>query len=396
MTTPPVYLAVDAGTAAVKIATDLDADDGVTVLAASGDWSRQAVGALARTGAPAERVCLAVPEAWLDASVAGTAALEALRAACAEELGITEVAVAGQLAAVAALTARERGPGRYLICDIGAAGVRTAALDVTGETVRIVAAHSFSDGGWRDFDQSVRALPLGGGGDPLPADWFRQACEQQRRALVLFQRALSVSGVRESPVYTIAGPGGKRSLLTGQLIECFALTRERIQAGVAQVLGGRPPDVAVLAGGLGWLPLAATVLADAAGVEPVTAEPAAAARGTLLFASGRVSQPGPGELVSVAVPAHRVRNGQLEEVTVPLRWNEPFTRPEEGPLFVVDSELTIDVGGRRLTVGFPGLRPGPCLVGLRSGWSGEGAVVVRPDTGSGSPVVASIGAVTVG
>jgi len=162
------------------------------------------------------------------------------------------------------------------------------------------------------------------------------------------------------------------------------------------VLGGRPPDVAVLAGGLGWLPLAAIVLAGAAGVEPVTAEPAAAARGALLFASGRVSQPGPGDLVSVAVPAHQVRNGQLEEVTVPLRWTELFTRPEEGPLVVAEPELTIDVDGRRLTVALPGLRPGPCLVGLRSGWSGAGAVVVRPDTSSGSPVVASIGTVTAG
>lgn len=391
--TPLSCLGVDAGTAVVKIARNLDRDDGVTVVAASGDWSRQVAGALARTGPPAERVCLAVPEAWLDASAAGTAALEALREACTEELGITQLTVAGQLAAVAALTARERGPGRYLVCDIGAAGVRTAALEVAEETVRIVAACSFPDGGWRDFDQSVRGLPAGG---PLPADWFDRAREQHRRALVLFQRALSVPGVMETPVYTIAGPDGERSLLTGQLIDCFKLTRDRIGAAAAVVLDGRTPDVAVLAGGLGWLPLAATVLASAAGVEPVITEPTAAARGALLFASGRVSQPGPGSLVPVAVPAHRVRNGQLEEVTVPLRWAELFTRPEEGSLFVADPELTIDVGGRRLTVALPGLRPGPCLVGLRSGWSGEGAVVVRPDTGSGSCVVASIGAVTAG
>ena len=279
-------VALDAGTVTARVAV---AGPDVRVVSSSvpaGDWRVRVSGALAAAGlSPASvgALCLAVPETWLDASVAGTAALEALRQACAQELGIARVTWVGQLAAVAAQAAGRHGPGRYLVCDIGATGVRTASLDVTDGTVRTLAAHHASGGGWRDFDASVRALFPGG---QLPADWYRLAAgqDQERRARALFGRVTSTPGVRESPVYTL----GECRVLTGQAVDCFAPTGERVRTGAAHVLGAGPADVAVLTGGLGWFPLASLVLAEAAGVTPVAEEPDASARGALLFGCGTV------------------------------------------------------------------------------------------------------------
>jgi hypothetical protein len=297
---------------------------------------------------------------------------------------------------VAALTARDHGPGRYLVCDIGAAGVRVAALDVADSTVRTVAVHASGDGGWREFEASVRAL-LTGAGDPLPPDWYLglSGDDEVRRARFLFGRVASNPGAKESPVYTLAGPHGPLRLLAGQLIDCFAATREEVQAGLARALASGPADVMVLAGGLGWLPLAEMLLAEhAAAASVVVAEPEAAASGALLLASGTVQQAAPDGLVPVTLPDHRIRNGVLAEVSVAVPWTEPYASPPDGPLLVEEPELTVDVGDRRLTVPLPGLVPGGCLVGVRSGWSGAGTLVVRPVTGAGEPIVASIGTVT--
>ena len=384
-------IALDAGTVTAKVAVAGPDVSVVSSPAPAGDWQVRVSGALAAAGmspSSAGAICLAVPEAWLDASVAGTVALEALRQACAEGLGIGRVTWTGQLAAVAAQAAGRHGPGRYLVCDIGASGVRTAALEVTEGTVRILAAHHASGGGWRDFDASVRALGPGG---QLPAEWYQLAMDQnqERRARALFGRVTSTPKLRESPVYMF----GECRLLTGQVADCFAPTGERVRAGTERVLGGAPADIAVLTGGLGWFPLASLILAETAGVTPVTAEPAAAARGALLFARGAMRLVPSADLAPVTLPAHRVRHGRLEEITVPVPWAEPFARPADGPLVLDEPELTVDIDGQRMTVPLPGLVPGPCVVGVRSGWSGSGALVVRAACGSGDAVVAALGPV---
>jgi len=396
MTGAPAHLALDAGTAAAKLAFDQPGESVITSPAPGGDWRVRLTAAFTAAGlVRSGRISLTVPEAWLDASVDGTAALESLRQAC-EELGIARVTWVSQLAAVAALAAQRRPPGCYLVCDIGAAGVRTAAVNVTGPAVQIMAAHSAAGGGWRDFDASVRARFRGGEGDPLPADWHQLAAspDHDRRARILFGRVAAAPGLKESPLYTFTGPHGECHLLTGEVIDCFAPTRERIQAGVAHALAGRTADVVVLTGGLGWLPLAQAVLAEAAGAGPVVEETGAAARGALLFAQGTVHLAWPGPLAPAAMPAHRLRNGELEEVSVVLPWTEPFASPDGGPVQLEEPELTVDVAGRRRTVPLPGLVPGPCLVGVRPGWSGSAALVVRPADG-GAPIVAALGPVPV-
>lgn len=391
MTSPSTHLALDLGTVTAKIALGEADENTITSPAPDAGWQARVSGALAAADVtpPAGGFFLAIPEAWLDASVDGTTTLESLRQACEEELGITEVTWVGQLAAVAAFTARRRRAGRYLVCDIGAAGVRTGALDVTEQAVQIVAVHSASGGGWRDFDAAILALP-----HRVPADWHQQAMaqDQDRRARTLFGQLASRPDVRESPVYRFTGPDGDSRLLTGEVVDCFAPTRKRIRAGAAYALAAGPADVAVLTGGLGWLPLAQVVLAEAVGIEPVVEAPDAAARGALLFALGTVRPSPPMALAQVTMPAHRIRNGELEEVGIALPWTEPFARPADGPLVIEEPELAVDIAGQRTTVSLPGFVPGPYLVGVRSGWSGSAALVVRPAVGSGAPVVVALGA----
>ena len=164
---------------------------------------------------------------------------------------------------------------------------------------------------------------------------------------------------------------------------------------MAHVLSGARADVLVLTGGLGWFPLASLVLAEATGKVPVVEPPDAAAAEPCCSPAGRCAWlRGPTPAGGTA--RARIRHGLLDEVTVPLPWTEPFARPADGPLVLDEPELTVDIGDQRMTVPLPGLPPGPCLVGVRPGWSGSGALVVRPASGSGDAVVAALGPVTAG
>ena len=391
MTGAAACVALDAGTATAKLAVDDESAAAVVCPASGGDWRARVSGAFAAAGRalPAESLCLAVPEAWLDGSVDGTTVQESLRYACVDELGVAGVTWVGQLAAVAALIARQRGSGRYLVCDTGATGVRTAALDVAGPVIRVVAADSAIGAGWSDFDASIRALAAGGG-DPLPADWYRSAREQDRPARAVLSRAATSPGYRESPAYMFTGRPGDRGLLAGQVIDCFAPTAQRIRAGAARALRDGPADVAVLTGGLGWFPLASVVLAEEVGLVPVVADPDAAARGALLFARAAVRMAPPPTPGPVALPVHRIADGELEELSLVLPWSEPFASLADGLPVLEQPVLAVDVAGQRVTVEVPGLVPGPCRIGVRPGWSGACALVVRPADG-GMPVVADLG-----
>lgn len=387
MTAAPIYPALDLGTAVAKIARD-SASEPDTCPTPAGDWPARIRAALQAAGidGPADGLCLAVPDAWLDGSVAGSTAQEALRHACQDELGNAQLTWTGQLAAVAALVAERNGPGQYLACDVGADGVRTALLDVAGPVVRIVTAQDAPGAGWRGFDAALRGQ-LPDTGQPLPADWYRSAKSQDRRARAVLSRARSAPAWRESPAYTVIGPGGEFSLLAGQVLDCFAPTEQRIRAGVAQVPGGGPLAAVVLTGGFGWFPLAAQVLTEVTGANVVVEGPAAAARGALLFARGSMRMAPPPALAPVVLPVHHVSAGMLTQASLELPWTEPFASPADGPLVLDGPELTVDIAGRRATIGLPGLAPGPCRVGVRPGWSGNCALVVRPDGRPGAPVV---------
>jgi hypothetical protein len=275
---------------------------------------------------------------------------------------------------------------------VGAAGVRVAALGVTSNAVRIIAVHSADGGGWRDFDAAVGSLPSLSA--PLPADWYLSAIDQERRARRVFEQAVTAAAYREARAYTFDGQDGSWDLSAGQLIDCFAPTRQRLRAGIAEVLGatGTSADVAVLAGGLGWFPLVSVTVAEAARVTPFAAGLDAAARGALLFARDEMALAPPAALARVAVPSHRIRDGLLEEVSLVLPWTEPFAAMSEGPLMISGQDLLLEINGRQRTVALPWPVQGPCKIGVRSGWSGAFALVARPDDGVGKPVIVSVSA----
>jgi hypothetical protein len=341
--------------------------------------------------------CLAVPDCWLDGSVAGGRNLEALRRAATEDLGLTRVGWAGQLAAVTALAATDRaqsrtsprptppaGPGarrafaagRYLACDVGARGVRVACCEATATGIRQLAVHDAPDGGERDFDASIRTA-IGGADDPGLAEWYKEALGQDRRARLIFQRAKDDPHYLAARVYALLGADDGYELTAAQAAACFTATADRIRAGVAAVLGGVVPDAVTLSGGLAWFPLAADVLAEAAGMAPTVMGLDAAARGALLLADDQAGLGGRA-VPSASLPMHQVRDGLLKDVSVPLPLTTSSGRGDE-PVDLAGAELALDVGARRLLVPLPGLAEGRYRAAVSPSWSGTGALVLRAD-----------------
>jgi hypothetical protein len=326
------------------------------------------------------QLSLAVPDAWLDGSVEGTQRQEELRHLAEDEFGLTRLSWTGQLAAVAALAASRRGfaaPGRYLLCDIGGCGVRVAACEVTGRTVRPLAVHDAPGGGWRDFDAAVRTTLLAES-DPGLATWYRSAIEQSKRATTVFRHARSDPALLDAQAYSLVGAASRYNLTAGQAAGCFAPTMDRIRTGLAAVSDGAEPAAAVLTGALAWFPQARQAVAEAARSEPDVLGPDASVLGALLFADGQ-AQLAPHGLPPVTLPAHRIRDGQLEETSLPLPWTDSFASTAGEPLVLDDPELTLDIGRRRVTLLVPGLTRGPYRVGVRPSWSGRGVLVLRAE-----------------
>lgn len=395
-------VAVDIGSQFVKIISVTGPGDAgrVRIRPVGPGGSRIALTEVAVTG---PEVCLAVPDAWLDGSEAGMRKQETLRRIAEDELGLTRVRWAGQLAAVAALAASRgstadepsladgQGPaaaGRYLVCDVGGVGVRVALCEVSvapgpAYAVRQVAVHASQAGGWRALDTAVRAA-LGADGDPGLATWHEQAMSQGQRARLVLDRAKTAPDFRSARVYALTGACTNYELTAGQATECFAPTADRIKAGVAAVLPGAGQDssslslTTVLTGGLAWFPLAAVTLTDLTGSAPLILRPEAAARGALLVADGQAGLGGCG-LPPVTVPVHEIRDGLLAETSVPLPWTASFAGEagEGEPLHVADGELILDVGVSRVTVPLPGLAAGPYRAAARPSWAGGGVLVLR-------------------
>jgi hypothetical protein len=382
---------IDLGSLTVKAAAD-----GRGVQTVPAPWGGPAkalrAGLLAAGGQGV--ICFAVPDSWLTGTAAGAAAQEAVRHECAGLLDNAQVMWAGQLAAAAAYTAAGNGPGRYLVCDVGGIGIRAGMFSGPADAVRVEAVHAEGDGGWSEFDAAVRVdLPQS---PPLPAVWGEDAARHsQDRALRALNAALHGSA-RElaAPVYRISGPDGDVVLTAGRLIEAFTLTLERLDAAVAAVRGRIAPDYVVLTGGLSWLPLTGVAASVAAGAEPLLAGPHAAARGALLLAQGKAALAPPAERRPVAVPFNWIRDGLLEEVSVPLSWSEPFATFPGGPLTLDGEELALSVARDPKTARLRGLVPGPHLIGARPSWPGAGVLVVRPAAGSGPALIVPLGELT--
>jgi hypothetical protein len=381
----PARVAVDVGTLLVKVVTTGGALGAEQVQTRRvGHDGLRAV--LIEMSAAGPELCLAVPDSWLDGGVAGGRKQEELRRLAEDELGLTNVRWAGQLAAVSALSALAEGrSGRYLVCDVGGNGVRVALCQVavsgspgTVPAVRQVAVHAVSGGGWRDFGTAVRDA-LGAGGDPGLDSWWEDAVSQDRRARMVFDRAKTAPDFLAARAYSLTGAHGAYKLTAGRAAECFAATADRIRAAVQEVVSGLGQDgaelTAVLTGGLAWFPLSADTLAEATGTTPVIVGLEAAARGALLLADGQAGLGGCG-LPPVRLPMHQVKDGLLEEVSVALPWTASFP---DAPLYIDKAELTLDVGASRVTISLPGLSAGHYRTAARPSWTGAGVLVLRPD-----------------
>jgi hypothetical protein len=318
--------------------------------------------------------------------VAGASLQEDVRYECEDVAGAGPVTWTGQLAAVAALSAKQHGPGRYLVCDLGGTGVRAGMFGVLDGNVQVIATHTEDGGGWRDFDAAIRAGVAAG----LPDAWYDQAQtarQADRAKAVLEDAARSPEEYGDTRVYRINGPGGDIDVPARLLTGSFASASRLLRVAVEAVTGTERPERVALVGGLSWLPLAVRAIVDATGASPLMAGLDAAARGALLFARGEVSLALPAECQAVMLPTHRIRDGLLEEVSVTLPWTEQFATLPGGALTIDREELELTVAGQTRTARLRGLVPGPHRIGVRPAWPGPGILVVRPVTGGTAHVV---------
>ena len=388
------HAGLDIGEIAVKTAAGAEC----TEIPAPGQDPADAVRAALAFGAVAQaQVCVAVRDQWLSADPADAARLEEMRQEGGTTVRAGGLAWTGQLAAscaFAASLAPEAGQRRYLVCDVGGTGVRAGLFSVSAAVVRVEAVHAERGGGWRDFDNAVRAALPDAQAARLPADWYKQAtvtAERRARADQVFRNvAAGAEDELETSAYRITVADDRIPLTARTLIGAFEPTRQRLDAAVTAVLpGGTVPDQVVLVGGLGWLPLAAhtAVRAGNTAGTPVVLGTEAAARGALLFAQGAARLAPPEGLQPVTVPAHRFRDGLLEEISVNLPWTEPFAAVPDGPLQIDRGELQVSIAGRPRTARLPGLAQGRYLIGLRPTWPGPGLLVVRPADGGPAHIV---------
>jgi hypothetical protein len=379
---PAVSAAVDAGTLTTKIAFPADdpAPRVVTRPAAPGGERDVLSAALAaaRSG-DGERICIAVPDQWLDGSVAGGRAQETWRHIAEDDLGLSGTRWVGQLTSVAALTASQHGfakSGLYAVCDVGGCGVRAAACDVTDAKVRTLAVHHAAGGGWQTFNAAVKET-ISADGDPGLASWY-QTVAGDRRAKAVLDRARKAAAYRDARFCRITGAQGSYELSAGQAADCFLPTASRIQAALKAVLGEATPVAAAVTGGLAWFPAAAWAVAETAGITPAVLGPDAAARGALLIASGNAIL-APHGLPPVGLPMHEIRGGLLKQVSMTVPWTEPFATPGDEPLIIDRAEIELEVGGRLVVARLPGIVHGRYRIGVRPSWMGSGLLVLRPD-----------------
>lgn len=328
---------------------------------------------------PCDRICVAVPDTWLDGDEAGAREHEAMRAAVENGHLSDQVLWAGQLSATVAGAIARVGDNverSYLACDAGGSGIRAGLFTTSQGTVRQVRVCDAPGGGCSDFDSGIRSAIAG---EPLPPmeQWFAAATKLSSRATVVLRRAGADDSFRDAPVYERAGL--TNALTAGLLLDAFEPTARRLRSTVADALAGTTPDAALLAGGLAWFPSVTDVLSEIvqAPLENLGAE--AAVSGTLAYASGQV-QMASASYPEVALPAHEIRAGLLIETRLPLSWSSATSK--SAPTLMLDGDVVVvDVAGTMRTVHVPGLVPGPYRLGIRPGGAGRALLVLRPDYG---------------
>jgi hypothetical protein len=82
---------------------------------------------------------------------------------------------------------------------------------------------------------------------------------------------------------------------------------------------------------------------------------------------------------------HQVKNGLLEEVSMPLPWTWSFSSGDL--LDVPGEELILDVGGQLRVARLAGLGQGPYWIGVRPAWARGGVLVLRPERAASSDAV---------
>ncbi|MFC9977384.1 hypothetical protein ACFVH6_41445 [Spirillospora sp. NPDC127200] len=329
-------------------------------------------GRLARLAIPHEPLAFVVPDRWLAGERLGVLEHERFRA---ELRSFSELTWYGRSPAVAALAAERYGPGLYLVCDLGWSGASLGLCLVEGRTVRVLATVFEPRAGGGAYAQAVTAgMPAG-----VRAGFAAAQVAKADRARAVLARATGEHA--DDPVYVVGGV----TISAGRLIECFAPPAELLAARVRDL--HRPGCTLLLSGGFGDFPLVEPALPG-----PVRRMgPEASLHGARLL-DRRDFVMASGARREVALPMHRIRNGLLDTLQIPLAQGpgayaalgrDPLviSDAEDGPggaLHVPGGRLALTVGGRPGAVAVPA---GTYRVGLRVSFTGSAALLLDPPAG---------------
>lgn len=307
----------------------------------------------------------------------------------------------GRLAAIAAAARAGGLSGRFLIVDLAPDALRAGLAHLTPNHLEIPHRTRLPSLGHLAFLHTLTTLcdpagpgspgsPGGPGGSTGDAGWDGMGAVAEAlavhagRAEAAVRAAREDAELRDTPVFRVGGV----VVEAGHLLDALLAYGARVGAELARL---RPEGAAiVLASDAGPFPSPAALLGEGA-PEPIVLGPGAVVEGAVHLAAGRYAEPpAPG---GVGLPVHRVRDGLLEELVLPLP-----TAPGEfaalagtplllgsgpGAVPLADpAEIVLDVGGTARAFDLSAVRPGAYRVGLRVSRTSGRALVLAAGDGS--------------
>ncbi|MEV4362732.1 hypothetical protein [Nonomuraea sp. NPDC049625] len=247
--------------------------------------------------------------------------------------------------------------GLVLVCDAGERAFTAALAEVGRRMIRMLVVVTEPSLGGRAFAAAVAAASP----PDARAGVIRMLAERDARLMTVLRQAARYEFVRSEPVAP--------RVAAGLVLDTFTAFAE----GMRALLPAAPGADALLMGRFADFPPLKTALEASLGREPRRLGVESLARGAYEVAQGRTGLLGtPPDLVRL--PMHRIRDGRLEEVALPLPAGlGEFAELDGSPLVLskgarkaLPEQLPLLVRGERHDVSLARLVPGDYRIGVRS------------------------------
>lgn len=226
--------------------------------------------------------------------------------------------------------------GLRLVVDAGYGALRAGVVEIGPAGPVSVAAVTLSELGGHAYLAAVAAK--------LPVQAREALPEAVAAGGLRLAATLAHPGLRDTPAVTAAGV----PVSTGVLLDAFAPYAERVRAAIARLVPAGVAEV-LLTGDFAGFPPLPSLVEDAAGAPLRVLAPDAAARGALLIADGRVTEPAV-HARPIELRVHRIAGGRLEVRAVPLPAGPGRFAVLDGEPLHVTTGASLDLTGARPVV----------------------------------------------